>query len=90
MKNNAFNDAISQPSRSLRRVNNGTLGGVAAGVGNYFGVDAKHVRIAFVALSLLGGGGLALYLAGWALIPEKGSDASLAGQLFRHTPTHAS
>jgi phage shock protein PspC (stress-responsive transcriptional regulator) len=89
MKNNTFNDAISS-TRSLRRVNDGTLGGVAAGVANYFGIQAKSVRIAFVVLSLLGGGGLALYLAGWALIPEEGSDTSLAAQMFRRTPTQAS
>lgn len=89
MKNNTFNDALSS-SRSLRRANDGTLGGVAAGVANYFGVQAKPVRIVFVVLSLLGGGGLALYLAGWALIPEEGSDTSLAVQIIRRTPTHAS
>ncbi len=89
MKNSTFNDAISS-TRSLRRVNDGTLGGVAAGVANYFGIQAKPVRIAFVVVSLLGGGGLALYLAGWALIPEEGSDTSLAAQMWRRTPNHAS
>jgi phage shock protein PspC (stress-responsive transcriptional regulator) len=90
MKNNQENDSLTRSSRSLRRTNDGTLGGVAAGVANYFGVKAVYVRIAFVVLSLVGGGGLALYLAGWALIPEEGSDVSLAVQLLRRTPNHAS
>jgi phage shock protein PspC (stress-responsive transcriptional regulator) len=89
MKVNTFNDAFSS-TRSLRRVNDGTLGGVAEGVANYFGVQARPVRIAFVVLSLMGGGGLALYLAGWALIPEEGSDTSLAAQMFRRTSTQTS
>jgi len=48
------------------------------------------VRSAFVVLSVLGGGGLALYLAGWVLIPEEGSDSSLAAQLFRRTTRQSS
>ncbi|MGB8195608.1 MAG: PspC domain-containing protein [Acidimicrobiales bacterium] len=89
MNNNTSNDIFNKSARSLRRTSDGTLGGVAAGVANYLGVKVAHVRVAFVVLSLVGGGGLALYLAGWALIPEEGSDASLAVQLFRRAPTHA-
>jgi phage shock protein PspC (stress-responsive transcriptional regulator) len=90
MKNNIFNDSFAKSSQPLRRTSDGTLGGVAAGVATYLGVKVAYVRAAFVALSLLGGGGLALYLAGWALIPEEGSDVSLAGQLFRHSPSPTS
>jgi phage shock protein PspC (stress-responsive transcriptional regulator) len=77
-------------SRLLRRTNDGILGGVASGVARYFHVKATHVRIAFAILSILGGGGLALYLASWVLIPEEGSDSSLAEQLFRRTLGHLS
>jgi phage shock protein PspC (stress-responsive transcriptional regulator) len=89
MNTSTSNDTFKKTARSLRRTSDGTLGGVAAGIANYFGVKTTHVRVAFVVLSLVGGGGLALYLAGWALIPEEGSDVSLAVQLFRRTPTHA-
>jgi phage shock protein PspC (stress-responsive transcriptional regulator) len=89
MNDNTSKDTTTRTTRSLRRTDDGTLGGVAAGVATYIGVKAAYVRIAFVILSLVGGGGLALYLAGWALIPEEGSDVSLAGQLFRRTSTHA-
>jgi phage shock protein PspC (stress-responsive transcriptional regulator) len=57
------------------------LAGVAAGVARYFGVDVMIVRIAFVILTLIGGAGIPLYLAGLLLIPEEGSDQSIAGSL---------
>ena len=57
------------------------LAGVAAGVARYFGVDVTLVRIAFVVLTIVGGAGIPLYLAGLLLIPEEGSDQSLAGSL---------
>jgi len=39
------------------------------------------VRIAFVVLTVAGGAGIPLYLAGLLLIPEDGSDQSIAGSL---------
>ena len=42
----------------------------------YFGVDATIVRIAFVVLTVVGGAGIPLYLAGLLLIPDEGSDQS--------------
>jgi phage shock protein PspC (stress-responsive transcriptional regulator) len=57
------------------------LAGVAGGLARYFGVDATIVRIAFVVLTLFGGAGIPLYLAGLLLIPEEGSDQSIAGSL---------
>jgi phage shock protein PspC (stress-responsive transcriptional regulator) len=89
-----INDTINQrnlhSTRSLRRSRDGMLGGVASGVATYFDVKPAYVRSAFAVLSVLGGGGLALYLAGWALIPEEGSDSSLAAQVFRRTTPQAS
>jgi phage shock protein PspC (stress-responsive transcriptional regulator) len=58
------------------------LAGVAAGVARYFGVDPVIVRIAFVVLTVVGGAGIPLYLAGLLLIPEEGSDQSIAGSLI--------
>ncbi len=58
------------------------LAGVAAGLARYFGVDPTIVRIAFVVLTLVGGAGIPLYLAGLLLIPEEGSDISIAGSLI--------
>jgi phage shock protein PspC (stress-responsive transcriptional regulator) len=58
------------------------LGGVAGGLARYFGVDTMIVRIAFVVATVFGGAGIPLYLAGLLLIPEDGSDQSIAGQLI--------
>ena len=58
------------------------LGGVAAGLARYTGVDVTIVRIAFVVLTLIGGAGLPLYLAGLLLIPDEGTDQSLAASLL--------
>jgi phage shock protein PspC (stress-responsive transcriptional regulator) len=58
------------------------LAGVAGGVARYFGVDATIVRIAFVVLTVFGGAGIPIYLAGLLLIPEEGTDQSIAGSLI--------
>ena len=68
---------------ALRRpVEGRMLAGVAAGLARYFGVDATLVRIAFVVLTVVGGAGIPLYLAGLLLIPEQGSDVSIAGSVI--------
>jgi phage shock protein PspC (stress-responsive transcriptional regulator) len=58
------------------------LTGTAAGLARYFGVDVTLVRIAFVVLTLIGGAGIPLYLAGFLLIPEEGSSQSIAASLI--------
>ena len=58
------------------------LGGVAAGLARYTGVDVTLVRIAFVVLTLIGGAGIPLYLAGLLLIPDEGTDQSIAASLI--------
>ena len=58
------------------------LAGVAAGLARYVGVDVTIVRIAFVVLTVVGGAGIPLYLAGLLLIPEEGSNQSIAGSLI--------
>jgi phage shock protein PspC (stress-responsive transcriptional regulator) len=73
-----------QPERApLRRPFDGRmLAGVAEGVARYLGVDTTIVRIAFVVLTVIGGAGIPLYLAGLLLIPDEGSDQSIAGSLI--------
>jgi len=58
------------------------LGGVAAGLADYFDVDPTMVRVGFVALAFLGGLAVPLYLAGWALIPDEDTDVSIAEELL--------
>jgi phage shock protein PspC (stress-responsive transcriptional regulator) len=52
------------------------IGGVAGGIGRYFGVDPTLVRIGFVALALLGGTGLIVYAAALLLVPLDEEEAA--------------
>jgi phage shock protein PspC (stress-responsive transcriptional regulator) len=79
------NQKHQEETRLLRRAVDGRiLGGVAAGLAKYFGVEVSHVRIVLVALSLFGGAGVPLYLAAWVLIPVEGSDVAIADGLVHH------
>ena len=73
---------------ALRRPFQGRmLAGVAAGAARYLGVDPVIIRIAFVVLTFAGGAGIPLYLAGLLLIPDEGSDQSIAASLFASQPS---
>jgi phage shock protein PspC (stress-responsive transcriptional regulator) len=68
---------------ALRRpVQDSVVAGVAAGLARYLGVDVMIIRLAFVVLTVFGGAGVALYLAGLLLIPEEGSVQSIASSLI--------
>jgi phage shock protein C len=71
-----------RPGLLRRSYTDRMLAGVAGGVAEYFGVDATIVRIAFVVLTIIGGVGIPLYLAGLLLIPDEGSDQSIAGSII--------
>src|ERR1044071_2783135 len=59
---------------TLRRdPDRGIIGGVAAGLARRLGIDPILVRVGFVATTMVGGVGLAIYLLGWALMPPDGS-----------------
>ncbi len=66
---------VVQPRRLLRDTDNALLGGVASGLGLYFNIDPLIFRLAFVALALLGGLGVLLYLLLWVLVPAASSSA---------------
>ncbi|MGA3354569.1 MAG: PspC domain-containing protein [Acidimicrobiales bacterium] len=83
---NQNNPAEPKP---LRRSREGSmLAGVAVGLSEYFDVDVTFVRIGIVALSLLGGAGVPLYIAAWLLIPEEGTDLAIAGEILSHSWRH--
>jgi phage shock protein PspC (stress-responsive transcriptional regulator) len=75
---------FSQPvsEQRLHRGRPRLVGGVAAGLADYFDVDPTIVRIAFVALAFMGGLAVPAYAAGWLLIPDETSDRSIAEELF--------
>lgn len=67
----------------LRRPDDRVLRGVCAAVGRTTGTDPVLWRVALGVLTVFGGSGLLLYLAGWLLIPEEGADGSLAERVLR-------
>jgi phage shock protein PspC (stress-responsive transcriptional regulator) len=66
-------ESKKEPSRMLRRSESDKLlGGVAAGIADYFEVDVNLVRFIFVMLALLGGSGFLLYAILWVLMRVRG------------------
>ena len=53
-----------------RNKRDGRLGGVCAGLGDYFDIDPVIIRLLFL-LALFLGGGLIVYLIAWVVIPVK-------------------
>ena len=81
----------------LRRPAHGRMvAGVAVAIGRHFNVDVTIVRVVFAVLTIVGFtglayfgslplflGGIPLYLACWLLIPEEGSDLSIAASFVK-------
>ena len=75
---------VQMRSQQLRRpVEDRMLAGVAAGLARFLGIDVTIVRIVLAVLAVVGGAGLPIYLAGWLLIPEEGSELSVAGEFVQ-------
>jgi phage shock protein PspC (stress-responsive transcriptional regulator) len=74
-------DARLQPL--CRPIHDRMLAGVGAGIARYFGVDVTVVRIVLAVLAVVGGVGVPLYLAGWLLIPDEGSEQSIASEFIQ-------
>jgi phage shock protein C len=69
--------------RRLERVGAGRLhGGVCAGLAEYTGIDVALLRLGAIALVLVGGAGITLYLAALLLIPARGADRSIAERVW--------
>ncbi len=57
--------------RLYRDPDDQVIGGVCSGLASYLGIqDAVWVRIGFVLLSTIGGGGAVIYAVLWAIVPE--------------------
>jgi phage shock protein C len=74
---------LTRPQPLCRPFQDRMLAGVAAGAARYLGVDVTIVRIAFAVLTVVGGAGIPLYLAGWLLIPDEGSEQSIASEFIQ-------
>ncbi len=60
------------------------MAGVCGGLADYLKMDAIIIRVAFVALTALGGAGSPIYLAMWLIVPKQASRpsrSSMAGLL---------
>jgi phage shock protein PspC (stress-responsive transcriptional regulator) len=68
--------ATQRPRLLRRRATDRVIGGVAAGIADYFNIDPVLVRAIFVGLVVFGGAGILLYLGAWLLIPVEGRDQS--------------
>ncbi|HEX3623185.1 MAG TPA: PspC domain-containing protein [Acidimicrobiales bacterium] len=68
----------SIPGRWARSPTDRVLSGACGGVGRAVGVDPLVLRVAVVALTVVGGTGALLYVLAWLLLPQEGSDTSLA------------
>ena len=57
--------------RVTRDSENGVLGGVCEGLGNYFDLDQIIFRLIFIAAFFAFGGGIITYLIVWIIIPDR-------------------
>jgi len=74
-----------RPERLYRDENHKLLGGVCAGLANYFGIDKLVVRIIFILFTFGFGFGFIIYLILWVAIPSTASTTigSVRKKLFR-------
>lgn len=68
----AANNAQGRTNKKLYRdKDTGMIGGVAAGLGHYFGIDAVWIRIFLVIMVIAGfGSGILAYIILWVVMPE--------------------
>jgi phage shock protein PspC (stress-responsive transcriptional regulator) len=70
-QNQSFNDNTSRKSKKLYRdKEKGMIGGVAAGLGHYFGIDAVWIRVILILLVWGAGTGVLAYIILWIVMPE--------------------
>lgn len=60
----------SQKRKLYRDSGRGLIGGVATGLGHYFGIDAVIFKIIFLLLTIFGGSGVLVYLIFWIATPK--------------------
>jgi phage shock protein C len=70
-------------TRQLRRLNtSAVIGGVCAGLGHYFGIDANMIRLAWALAAVLGGAGVLAYLVAWLALPDEDGRHTLTPLIF--------
>jgi phage shock protein C len=76
-------DIQTGPQPLCRPFQDRMLAGVAIGIARYLSVDVTVVRIVLAVLTVVGGVGVPIYLAGWLLIPEEGREQSIASEFIQ-------
>lgn len=74
----------TRPRRLYRSANDKILGGVAAGLANYFGIDPAITRVLFVLFFFIGGGGLLVYIILWIVLPIYNLTTNVRKRLYRN------
>jgi phage shock protein PspC (stress-responsive transcriptional regulator) len=69
--------------RFVRRSDGRVIAGVAGGLADYTGLDPMLFRVAFIALAVVGGAGILLYLMAWLVLPEETDSDRLAERIVR-------
>jgi phage shock protein PspC (stress-responsive transcriptional regulator) len=84
MTENTTSHSAPQARRLERSRSDRKISGVAGGLAQYFDMDPIVFRIGFIILTVLGGSGLLVYVAGWLVLPDEGKDESIAGDVLRN------
>ena len=72
--------SIPNQRRLLRRSRSDRiLGGVCAGLADFFGTDPLLIRLVFVVITLMQGAGVLVYVLLWILMPEEGIENAPSG-----------
>lgn len=71
----------------VRPVQGRVFAGVAIGVARYLGISTGLARVLFVVLAVVGGLGVALYLAGWVVIRAEDENEPIAQRLLDNIRT---
>ncbi len=76
--------ATSDSKRLFRSQNDKIVGGVAAGLASYFGIDPSAMRILFVLFTFLGGSGFLVYIILWIVLPPRTLVSNIRKRLYRN------
>jgi phage shock protein PspC (stress-responsive transcriptional regulator) len=68
-------NSLKVEKRLLRDMDNRVIAGVCAGVGHYFDIETRWVRLFMILLVFFGGSGIMLYLILWIVMPKAVSRA---------------
>lgn len=63
-----------------RNRNNKVIAGVAEGLGEFFEIDPVIIRILFAVLTIVGGGGILIYVLLWIFVPYRDNQAFTAAK----------